>query len=263
MFQNLSINLYNWNLHSVLPEWSQPKMQSYPYTRLYYIVEGEASIGFESYNIQLKPGNQYLIPDHLKYNYRCPSSCLIYWIHFNIYYLNTYNLFHFLDYCDTIAIHDKKAYVQDFNTLIKLKEKQSLSNEIWSKGFLLKTVSQHIQQEQLQHQEKDLLRLQPIIEFIHSNLHHPIKLHKLANLIHLQVDSFGKLFKRKIGLSPKQFILKSKMEKAKFLLQNESYSIQDIANQLGFNDAFHFSNSFKKWVGSSPRTYRKSDLDSI
>ena len=56
-------------------------------------------------------------------------------------------------------------------------------------------------------------------------------------------------------------IVNKKIQKAKELLADESLSIEQIAEQTGYNDYFYFTKVFKKNTGISPSKYRKNLLE--
>jgi len=64
-------------------------------------------------------------------------------------------------------------------------------------------------------------------------------------------------FKKEYGLTPKQYMLRRKMEAAKQLLAESETEIKDIAATLGFSSVYHFSNTFKALTGISPNVYRQ------
>lgn len=64
------------------------------------------------------------------------------------------------------------------------------------------------------------------------------------------------LFKRSIGLSPKQFQLEARVSRAERLLANSDLSIGVIAEQTGFESVYHFSRQFKRMRSVSPAHYR-------
>lgn len=67
---------------------------------------------------------------------------------------------------------------------------------------------------------------------------------------------FRRLFKEYSGESPAAFRCRHRIERAKkLLLSDEQYTVGQIAQELGFLDVYHFSKSFKKEVGVSPRAY--------
>ncbi|MCT2196356.1 AraC family transcriptional regulator [Paenibacillus sp. p3-SID1389] len=65
-------------------------------------------------------------------------------------------------------------------------------------------------------------------------------------------------FKARTGLSPKQYLTKVRIEKAKELLAGP-LTIDQIASSVGFNDALYFSRQFKKSTGMSPSEYRSGN----
>lgn len=73
----------------------------------------------------------------------------------------------------------------------------------------------------------------------------------------------SKMFKQYTGLSPMQFLLKVRMERAKELLSGQVHlSIDQVASSVGYSDALYFSKQFRKTFGSSPtefRAYQRSE----
>lgn len=100
-------------------------------------------------------------------------------------------------------------------------------------------------------------KLKLINEYINKNIESDISIDDLANLCKLSKFYFLKEFKKASGITPYQYIIKLKLEKAKELLKNER--IIDITYQLGFSDQSHFTNSFKKYFGYPPGEYKSSE----
>jgi len=80
----------------------------------------------------------------------------------------------------------------------------------------------------------------------------------LAAEMHLSRAYLRNLFSLFTGISPQQYILQVRMERAKNLLKNISAPIGVIATSVGYTDALQFSKIFKKYAGMSPREYRKT-----
>lgn len=66
-----------------------------------------------------------------------------------------------------------------------------------------------------------------------------------------------RLFKRELGMSPAQFILKAKLEEAKDLLRHTDKPISEISSALCFYDQSHFQHNFKAAYGMTPVEYRQ------
>jgi hypothetical protein len=65
-------------------------------------------------------------------------------------------------------------------------------------------------------------------------------------------------FRLYTGITPKQFIMKKRIYNAEMLLQNQHYSINEIARIVGYDNPLYFSRIFQKTKGISPSEYRKN-----
>ena len=79
----------------------------------------------------------------------------------------------------------------------------------------------------------------------------------VANRLHLNVCYFGSLFKKNTGISFTGYIVSKRLKKSEKLLRETEYSVSEIADMVGYDDAFHFSKLFKKYKNISPSDYRK------
>lgn len=95
-------------------------------------------------------------------------------------------------------------------------------------------------------------------EYINENLDQDIKLADLAQLIGVSQFHFSRLFKRYMGISPHQYLLQQRLERAKQLLKNTKLAIADIALECGFNSQSHLGKYFQKLTGMTPGNYRQS-----
>ncbi|MEN9519645.1 MAG: hypothetical protein RLZZ381_2233 [Cyanobacteriota bacterium] len=99
-------------------------------------------------------------------------------------------------------------------------------------------------------------KLRQVLDYIQANLERDLSLAELAAVVKLSSHHFGKLFKQSIGVSPYQYVLKCRVEKAKKLLVNEQLSIVEVGQQVGFYDQSHFNNVFRRYTNLTPRQYR-------
>ena len=82
-------------------------------------------------------------------------------------------------------------------------------------------------------------------------------MNELAKLTGYCDDYFRIVFKKKTGMSPKEFILETRLEAAKKMLADKSISLSDIASKCGFEYYSRFSLFFKSKTGATPTEYRK------
>ncbi len=98
------------------------------------------------------------------------------------------------------------------------------------------------------------------IAYIQAHLSDKLSVEKIAASAGYSTSYFSHLFAQETGMSPYQFVMKSRVEHAQQLLQTTRLPIQEIAFQCGFNSVANFSYSFHRMAGISPHEYRKQPL---
>ncbi|NEQ27968.1 MAG: helix-turn-helix transcriptional regulator, partial [Microcoleus sp. SIO2G3] len=95
--------------------------------------------------------------------------------------------------------------------------------------------------------------LQQVTEYINEHLHQDVKLIEIAAIAQMSQYHFLRLFKQSMGVTPHQYILQCRIDKAKYLLQHSELSIADIAARVGFCEQSQFTRYFKRIVGVTPK----------
>lgn len=98
------------------------------------------------------------------------------------------------------------------------------------------------------------------VEYIHENLSESITTRDLASMCCLCEKHFTSLFTTQMGLSPKQFIIKARLDRAAYLLIYSDKSVEQIAYALNFFSPAYFISTFRKHQGKTPAQYRKDFL---
>ncbi len=80
----------------------------------------------------------------------------------------------------------------------------------------------------------------------------------LARLCGLSVSTFRRRMQECFGQSPKQYILRTRLDRAQGLLLESPYTVEAIAAELGYSEPAHFSRQFKQHTGLSPARFRAS-----
>ncbi|WAL59890.1 AraC family transcriptional regulator [Thermocoleostomius sinensis A174] len=101
-------------------------------------------------------------------------------------------------------------------------------------------------------------QIRQIIEYIDAHLNQDIKLADLATLLGISESHLSHRFKQAIGITPYQYLLQQRIERAKQLLKEGDRSIMDIALLCGFNSHSHLSKQFRQLTGMTPKNYRTS-----
>jgi AraC family transcriptional regulator of arabinose operon len=105
------------------------------------------------------------------------------------------------------------------------------------------------------HTEEQVLKT---VHHMAANLHLPLTLTQLAAVASWSPTHYSMVFRRQLNLSPIEYLLRLKIQRACERLRTTDDRIADIAQDLGFADPFYFSRLFRRRVGSSPRAYRET-----
>ena len=97
-------------------------------------------------------------------------------------------------------------------------------------------------------------------EFIRQHYAEPLSLDRLLAQTPVSKSWFLRLFRQYMGTTPYNFLLSTRITRAKELLVLTDFSISEIAHQVGFGDESNFSTRFAAMVGQSPQQYRKSAM---
>lgn len=123
--------------------------------------------------------------------------------------------------------------------------------------FLSKLIEETKPAQQSNEKKDDYIQ-KKAITFIEMNYSRQITIQEIANHICLNRSYFSDLFKQHLGISPQQFIIKYRINKAREMIKQHQYlSIGNIARSIGYADQFAFSKTFRKETGLSPSALRK------
>ncbi len=101
------------------------------------------------------------------------------------------------------------------------------------------------------------IALQRALEYIDSHFSEDIALDALAGLANVSVSHFNKLFRQDVGVSPYQYILQKRVERAKRLLLQGELTIAQIAAEVGFYDQSHLTRHMRNLLGVTPGTFQR------
>jgi AraC family transcriptional regulator len=97
---------------------------------------------------------------------------------------------------------------------------------------------------------------QTVKDYIEANLDGALTIAELSEVLNLSTHHFAELFRRTMGLTPHQYVLKMRIERAMALLQSTRQPIVNIAQQVGFQTQSHFTRIFRQHTQMTPKKYR-------
>jgi AraC family transcriptional regulator len=101
-------------------------------------------------------------------------------------------------------------------------------------------------------------KLQQAIDYIHDHLAEALTIMAIANELQMSPYYFSRLFKQSIGMSPYQYVMRQRIERAAFLLRTTPLSVAAIAVQVGFSSQNQLTIQFRKFIGTTPTNYRSN-----
>lgn len=98
------------------------------------------------------------------------------------------------------------------------------------------------------------------IAYIQEHLTEKLTVDSVAAHAGYSAGYFSHLFAEETGMSPYQFIVKCRVERAQQLLQTTRLTVQEVAFQTGFGSAANFCYTFRRLTGESPHEYRRRPM---
>ena len=100
-------------------------------------------------------------------------------------------------------------------------------------------------------------RVRIVIDFMKANLHRKISLTDLAREVNLSAAHVSRLFSIETGISPSEYLIRLRMEKARHLLLTSVLSVKEVMAMTGYGNRGHFVQHFKRYFGLTPSEYRR------
>jgi len=233
---------------------------------IHYIIDGEGSYTVNNTTYKLKKNQGFLIrPNILTYYEADKNNPWTYmWVGFNGVKAESYLNYANLNEENLIFEYSKDDSLKNYiSEMLKLKERD-YSNELKLEGYLYFFMSKLAEARKDTFNKKAYksteIYLEKAVEFIENNYSNNVKINDIADYIGINRSYLTHIFKKNINMSPQEFLVNYKIDKACVLLKNTDLPIKAIAKSVGYPDPLTFSKIFKKINGNSPKNYRDIDI---
>jgi AraC-like DNA-binding protein len=99
--------------------------------------------------------------------------------------------------------------------------------------------------------------LSAAIEHLHRHFATPISTSELARQAGLSISQFERTFRKAFGASPRQYLIRVRIEQSCRQLVETNHTIASISQECGFFDHAHFTRAFRTQMGQCPSNYRR------
>lgn len=93
-------------------------------------------------------------------------------------------------------------------------------------------------------------------DLAHARYYEPLDVAALARTAHVSPTHFTRSFREAYGVTPHQYLIARRMERAALQLRETPKTVTEISLDVGFRSLGSFSTTFRRWLGVSPSAYR-------
>lgn len=103
---------------------------------------------------------------------------------------------------------------------------------------------------------RDIRRITEAVRRIEAECDEPLSLARLARDAAMSRYHFLRVFRAQVGMTPHQFLLRTRLHRAALMLRQSNMQVASIAFEAGFGDLSSFNHRFRRVMGASPSAYR-------
>ncbi|MBO1514132.1 helix-turn-helix domain-containing protein [Metabacillus bambusae] len=155
----------------------------------------------------------------------------------------------------TLELGLKVDLEQEFSTLYtKVIGFETLNQlETWVNDYIHKLIGS------LENELKQVVPdvTEQILEYIQTNYNKEISLNGIADKLSLDPSYISRLFKQKVGMNFMEYLISLRLNSAKEMLKNNTLSVKEIGQSVGYYNTHSFIRIFKKYEGITPGKYRE------
>lgn len=245
-----------------------------------YVKKGNAVFEISGTSVEIGPNNIIIIKPRQYHKFEVKSQAGCEFIVLNFGFENKFDnqfaevsLEDFLNFVNkkelgrfiSLKVSHKNEIINLLNRILKERENPEIGSEFLNYLLVLELfvlISRALKMEwenSIKNKSPKLKELiQAAVNYINNNYERDISLTDISKYVFLSTSYFTRAFKEEMGVSPINYLLNVRVERAKELLRETDAKISDIALSVGFSNQQRFNDIFKKYTQKTPLQYRKS-----
>ena len=247
---------------------------------LMYIEKGELDVTWDGHAAHAKAGEFVLLDCYQPHGYSSFSGWKSLWIHFDGPLARAYYQLLVSQLGTVFKITDARRIIENMKKLYHTFSTNEVIYEVFLSKLLTDiftdmlvsascdTVHDMQKEGRLEPEQKVQLQENPpttnsmevILSYINEHFAEKLTIEQLAKIVSLSPYHFIRVFKSRVGFTPHEYLLHTRLDNSKYLLMTTSLSIKDICFHCGFSSESVFCAAFKKNIGLTPMEYKRAPL---
>lgn len=228
---------------------------------LLYVVSGSLYTidGSGNHNV-MKEGQLSILNCYERPSYGTTDRVEFFWIH-----CDSHDIAKLYDAMEShlVSVSDRNYVRRCFSLLTDVFESGGQPAEASVNKCITDILTEFFDTENDEKAARSRHKFENVCNFINANLGRKISNEELAAMANMSPYHFIRSFKKEVGFTPHEFILRSRINNARFFLQATSMSLSEITYRCGFANEAAFSNSFKALTGTTPLRCRQQAMGKV
>jgi AraC-like DNA-binding protein len=225
-----------------------------------YTLSGKGYLKYKDKNYTILPGQVFLI-DCMEYHYyeSDPEDLWeILWIHFNGATSRGYYEQFAKGGSPVAAANQDSSIPSIISSIIDTLRQKSIHAEQFSSKLIVDLLTELL----FTNNNQDIFNLfipdyiQSVMSYMDKHFNEKIRLDEMAKKFFVSKFLLAKEFKKYTGITPNEYLIGTRVNYAKELLQYSNYTVVQIAEMVGIDNVSHFINLFRNRVDMTPLDFR-------
>ncbi len=255
IFSGMTLEIVEVNQRRVEREWNHEEFN--PFAKIYYVSDGAGQVKIGSSELVIEKGKLYLIPPYMPLKLNCENFLDHIWVHFIIDRFSSSALFDLTRDNYELTVDKAGTVLRQMQDLLFAYNAGGVRDMLMAQGLVRQILVNFLPEDESILPAREIMEFRKTLEYIEDNLDDDLTNTDLADLHRWHPTYFANRFSKALGISPRNYIVRKRVEKARQLLWTGKLTVAQVACEVGFSDEYYFSKVFKKLTGIPPGKYQK------